>query len=96
MGESHNVHGAMLLCPKPSKDHNSAEYSMNINVEFRLDCDECGSLTVKIENPEGAARETIVYCGRCGTSRGTLGALRDLADEPNLHDVLLTETKHLM
>ena len=53
---------------------------MNINVEFQMACDDCGSLTIKIENPEGASRETVVYCGHCGASRGTMGALRDLAD----------------
>ena len=54
-------------------------FSMNINVEFQMVCDDCGSLTIKIENPEGASRETVVYCGHCGASRGTMGVLRDLA-----------------
>ena len=52
---------------------------MKINVEFQMVCDDCGSLTIKIENPEGASRETVVYCGHCGASRGTMGVLRDLA-----------------
>jgi hypothetical protein len=69
---------------------------MDTNVEFRLVCDDCGSLTIKIENPEGASREAIVYCGRCGASRGSLGGLRDLADKPNPHAVLLTRTKPLI
>ena len=60
---------------------------MNINVEFQMVCDDCGSLTIKIENPEGASRETVVYCGHCGASRGTMGALRDLADRLNPHAV---------
>ena len=58
---------------------------MNINVEFQMVCDDCGSLTIRIENPEGAPRETVVYCGHCGASRGTMGALRDLADRLNPH-----------
>ena len=58
---------------------------MNINVEFQTVCDDCGNLTIKIENPEGASRETVVYCGHCGASRGTMGALRDLADRLNPH-----------
>jgi hypothetical protein len=58
---------------------------MNINVEFQMVCDDCGSLTIKIENPEGASRETVVYGGCCGASRGTIGALRDLADRLNPH-----------
>ena len=43
---------------------------MNINVEFQMVCDDCRSLTIKIENPEGASRETVVYCGRCGAHEG--------------------------
>jgi hypothetical protein len=65
---------------------------MNINVEFQMVCDNCGSLTIKIENPEGASRETVVYCGYCGASRGTMGALRDLADRLNPHAVPLGGT----
>ena len=60
---------------------------MSISVEFQMVCDDCGSLTIKIENPEGASRETVVYCGHCGASRGTMGALRDLADRLNPHAV---------
>jgi len=47
--------------------------------EFRIVCGKCGSLKIKIENPGGASRDEIVYCGNCGTSRGTMGALRDFA-----------------
>ena len=62
---------------------------MSVNVEFQMVCDDCGSLTIKIENPEGASRETVVYCGHCDASRGTMGALRDLADRLNPHAVSL-------
>ena len=60
---------------------------MNTSIEFQLVCDDCGSLTIKIENPESASREAVIYCGRCGASRGTVGALRDLADRlnPQMH-----------
>jgi predicted SprT family Zn-dependent metalloprotease len=58
---------------------------MNTKVEFQMVCDDCGSLTIKIENSEGASRKTVVYCGHCGASRGTMGALRDLADRPDPH-----------
>ena len=47
-------------------------------------CADCGSLAIKIENPEKAFRDAIVYCGQCGASRGTVGALRDLAARPRL------------
>jgi hypothetical protein len=51
---------------------------MTINGDFQMVCGDCGSLEIKIENPEGASRDAIVYCGHCGASRGTIGALRDL------------------
>jgi hypothetical protein len=52
---------------------------MNNDLSFQMVCDTCGCLGIKIENPEQASRETLVYCGDCGTSRGTVGALRDLS-----------------
>jgi hypothetical protein len=57
---------------------------MNNNVDFQMVCGDCGSLAVKIENPEHASREAIIYCGDCGASRGTMGALRDLAVRPDV------------
>ena len=58
---------------------------MNNNVEFQMICGDCGSLAIKIENPVSASRKTIVHCGECGVSRGTVGALRDLAVRPDAH-----------
>jgi hypothetical protein len=46
---------------------------------FLIVCTNCGCLSIKIEEPVKSSREAIVYCGDCGTSRGTVGALRDLA-----------------
>ena len=54
-------------------------FVMNNDVNFQMVCDTCGCLGIKIENPEQASRETLVYCGDCGNSRGTVGALRDLS-----------------
>jgi hypothetical protein len=56
----------------------SGVFAMNTSI-FQIDCGDCGSLAIMIENPESAAREAIVYCADCGASRGTVGALRDLA-----------------
>jgi hypothetical protein len=61
---------------------------MKTRIDFQIVCGKCGGLAVKIENPERASRETIVYCGDCGASRGTMGGLRDLAVLPEAHDVL--------
>jgi hypothetical protein len=52
---------------------------MNISNDFEMVCGDCGSLGIRIENPENASREEIIYCGDCGAARGTVGALRDLA-----------------
>ena len=59
--------------------------SMKNNVEFQMVCGDCGSLAIKIDKPVSASRKTIVYCGECGASRGTMGALRDLAVRPDAH-----------
>ena len=57
---------------------------MNNDLEFQMVCCDCGSLAIKIESPINASRETIVHCGECGASRGTIGALRDLAVRANV------------
>ena len=59
------------------------EFSMNNDVDFQIVCVDCGCLAIRIEDPLKASREAIVYCGDCGVSRGTVGALRDLAVQPN-------------
>jgi hypothetical protein len=58
---------------------------MNTDAGFQMVCANCGSLGIRIENPERASRDAIVYCGDCGASRGTIGALRDLAIRPEAH-----------
>jgi len=65
---------------------------MNSDPEFQMICGDCGNITIKIENPISASRETIVHCGECGASRGTIGALRDLAERPDAH-VLATRQR---
>lgn len=52
---------------------------MNNDIGFRIVCTNCGCLSIRIEEPLTAEREAVVYCGDCGTPRGTMGALRDLA-----------------
>jgi hypothetical protein len=52
---------------------------MNHDIVFQIFCTNCGCLSIRIEEPLKATREAMVYCGDCGTSRGTVGALRDLS-----------------
>ena len=72
-------------------------FSMKTGIDFQIVCGKCGGLAVKIENPERASRETIVYCRDCGASRGTMGGLRNVAVLPKAHDVLpLVALQNLM
>ena len=63
---------------------------MNSNVDFQIECIDCGCLAIRIEDPVKASRESMVYCGDCGASRGSVGALRDLAVQPNKDDLFAT------
>src|ERR1700682_4968466 len=60
---------------------------MTINGDFQM-VGDCGGLEIKIEHPEGAPRDAIVYCGHWGAFRGTIGALRDLAAQPDRYPKL--------
>lgn len=51
------------------------------NSEFKIVCDDCGSLTIKPIDPAHAASETKIQCGRCNAVRGTLAGLRALAHQ---------------
>ena len=52
---------------------------MKHDVGFQIVCTNCGCLSIRIEEPLKATRDAMVYCGDCGNSRGTVGALRDLS-----------------
>jgi hypothetical protein len=52
---------------------------MSNDIGFQIVCANCGCLSIRIEEPLQSSREEIVYCGDCGASRGSVGALRDMA-----------------
>jgi hypothetical protein len=52
---------------------------MSIETSFQIVCTRCGCLSIKIDEPVKSSREAIIFCGDCGLSRGTVGALRDLS-----------------
>ena len=52
---------------------------MSDAIGFQIVCSNCSCLSIVIEEPLTASREAVVRCGDCGASRGTVGALRDLA-----------------
>jgi hypothetical protein len=66
--------------------------SISNDADFQIVCIDCGCLAIRIEDPVKASREAIVYCGDCGASRGTMGALRDLAVQPNTDAMLSTRS----
>ena len=50
---------------------------------FKVVCEDCGSLSIKLENPERAPGNAQIRCSGCGAVRGTLADLRDLARRGN-------------
>jgi hypothetical protein len=46
---------------------------------FKIVCDECGSLSIKIMDPTSLPETALVQCGRCCAIRGTLADLHALA-----------------
>ncbi|MGY3614407.1 hypothetical protein ACVJGD_000603 [Bradyrhizobium sp. USDA 10063] len=51
------------------------------HAEFKLVCDNCNSLSIRIDVAEGAPSSTQIRCGHCEAPRGTLGNLRRLASK---------------
>lgn len=48
-------------------------------VSFKVVCDACGSLQIKVADPIKAGAENLIRCGRCEAVRGTLDQLHSLA-----------------
>jgi hypothetical protein len=46
---------------------------------FKIVCEACGSLSIRVADPANAPASTPVCCGRCDAVRGTLGELQDMA-----------------
>jgi len=47
--------------------------------QFTLVCDSCGSLTIVLPSEAEPVAFIILKCGRCGSPRGTLQALREMS-----------------
>lgn len=50
---------------------------------FKIVCDHCGSLSIKLMDPDAVASAATIHCGRCNAVRGTLADLHDLARRGN-------------
>ena len=46
---------------------------------FKVVCDACGSLSIKLADPIKISSAAVIRCGRCDTVRGTLDELHSLA-----------------
>lgn len=71
--------------PRPSPDDQGTLMSVaasptpNERSGFKIVCNDCGSLSIKVVDPVNAKGTTPVECARCGAVRGTLADLRCLA-----------------
>src|SRR5450631_4520484 len=50
---------------------------------FKIVCEDCASLSIKVADPANSPNATLVRCGRCNAVRGTLEELHDLARRGN-------------
>jgi hypothetical protein len=64
---------------------NFSEHITSERSRFRVVCENCGSLSIKVADPANSPDAAIVLCGRCGAVRGTLADLHVLARSG--HDV---------
>jgi hypothetical protein len=58
---------------------NLAEHATRARSGFRIVCDCCGGLSIKMADPTTSPDTALVQCRRCDAVRGTLGELHDLA-----------------
>jgi hypothetical protein len=66
---------------------------MDRHAEFKLVCDNCNSLSIRIDlADEGAPSSTPIRCAHCDAPRGTLGNLRRLASKRDSLKLDLDET----
>jgi len=46
---------------------------------FKVVCEDCGGLSIKVEDPSHSPAAVVVRCGRCNSIRGTLAELHEMA-----------------
>jgi hypothetical protein len=56
-----------------------ASIENTLEQRFKIVCEQCGGLSIKIADPANSPAATLVQCGRCDAVRGTVGDLHDLA-----------------
>lgn len=55
----------------------------NSRHRYKLACENCGSLTIALPANARPDPQAVLTCGRCGSPRGTLQALRDRSIAPS-------------
>ena len=58
---------------------NLALHQPGRTVGFRMVCDCCGGLSIRMGDPTKSSDSTLVQCRGCDAVRGTLGELHDVA-----------------
>jgi hypothetical protein len=58
---------------------NLAQQQTTGEIRFKMVCDRCGSLSIKLSDPINLPSSTAIQCGGCSAIRGTLADLQDLA-----------------
>jgi hypothetical protein len=58
---------------------NLAHHVTSARPGFRIVCDCCGDLAIKMADPTTSPSSALVQCRSCDAVRGTLGDLHDLA-----------------
>lgn len=46
---------------------------------FKVVCEDCGGLSIKVVDPANSPATVLVRCGRCNAIRGTLAELHAMA-----------------
>jgi hypothetical protein len=67
-----------------------SEPNMSDAATFQLICVKCDALGIVLDYREGAPLSTPIECRGCGGLRGTLGALRTLAERHQHDSMTLT------
>lgn len=54
------------------------------HVDYKMICEQCGSLTIALPVEAKPSPNAVLSCGRCGAPRGTLQSLRDRSNRTGL------------
>jgi hypothetical protein len=62
----------------------ATEKELSDSADYKLICEQCGSLTITLPVGAISSPRTLLHCGRCGAPRGTLQSLRDRSNRIGL------------